>query len=205
MVGGTGFRLAIDGAVLPYLPALMCVPLIFSGMLFHQAVWLDAQGAAEWIAVGLAVYAVAQTSSMLISGMLVNRFSARWVVSTYALPAAIGIGIALMGSPEWTVLGYFAGAGFATGALFRLYAASPRRTLWQGNARRCTCNRAVRDPRVLGRLNDWVRTVDRCRLADGCAADGRHGADLRYLAHRHAGLVLIGSVSKPHPRRDAKT
>ncbi len=111
-------RLAIDRAVLPYLPALMCVPLIFSGMLFHQSVWLERQGAADWMAIGLAAYAVAQTAAMLVSGLLVDRFSARRVVSLYALPAALGIGLSLLGSPGWAILGYFAGAGFATGLYF---------------------------------------------------------------------------------------
>lgn len=111
-------RLAIDHAVLPYLPALMCVPLIFSGMLFHQSVWLDQRGAADWIAIGLAAYAIAQTTAMLISGVLVDRFSARRVVALYALPAALGMGVALVGSPDWTILGYFVGAGFATGLYF---------------------------------------------------------------------------------------
>ena len=110
--------LAIDRAVLPYLPALMCVPLIFSGMLFHQAVWLAQQGAADWIAIGLAAYAVAQTGAMLISGLLVDRFSARRVVALYALPAALGMVVSLLGTPDWTILGYFAGAGFATGLYF---------------------------------------------------------------------------------------
>lgn len=111
-------RLAIDRAVLPFLPALMCVPAIFSGMLFHQSVWLDGQGAIGWIAIGLAVYAVGQTGAMLISGILVDRFSARRVVAVYALPAALGMGFALLGLPDWSILGYFAGAGFATGLYF---------------------------------------------------------------------------------------
>lgn len=111
-------RLAIDRAVLPFLPALMCVPAIFSGMLFHQSVWLEQQGATGWIAIGLAVYAVSQTAAMLISGILVDRFSVRRVVAVYALPAALGMGIALIGSHEWSILGYFAGAGFATGLYF---------------------------------------------------------------------------------------
>ncbi len=29
-----------------------------------------------------------------------------------------GMGVALVGSPEWTILGYFVGAGFATGLYF---------------------------------------------------------------------------------------
>ncbi len=94
------------------------MPLIFSGMLFHQSVWLDQRGAADWIAVGLAAYAIAQTTAMLISGVLVDRFSARRVVALYALPAALGMGVALVGSPDWTILGYFVGAGFATGLYF---------------------------------------------------------------------------------------
>ena len=111
-------KLAIDRAVLPYLPALMCVPAIFSGMLFHQSVWLEQQGATGWIATGLAVYAVAQTGAMLMSGVLVERFSARRVVSVYAVPAALGMGLSLLGGPDWSILGYFAGAGFATGLYF---------------------------------------------------------------------------------------
>lgn len=112
-------RLVIDRRVLPFLPVLMCVPLIFSGVLFHQAVWLGERGnGAAWIGWGMGLYAVAQTSAMLMSGFLVERWTSVRVVGFHAVPAAIGMTIAALGPVEINILAYFLGGGFSTGLYF---------------------------------------------------------------------------------------
>ncbi|MEQ8445172.1 MAG: MFS transporter [Pelagibacterium sp.] len=105
----------LDRRILVFLPALMSAPLVFSGLLFHQSVWSQPRGGAEWLSLGLMAYAVAQMSAMFLAGYLAERFSVYRIVALHALPAAIGLAICTIWSAPWTLVVYLAGAGVATG------------------------------------------------------------------------------------------
>ncbi|UYQ72266.1 MFS transporter [Pelagibacterium flavum] len=105
----------LDRRILVFLPALMSAPLVFSGLLFHQSVWSQPRGGAEWLSLGLMAYAAAQMSAMFLAGYLAERFSVYRIVAFHALPAAIGLAICTVWSAPWTLVVYLAGAGVATG------------------------------------------------------------------------------------------
>lgn len=105
----------LDRRIVVFVPALMSAPLVFSGLLFHQSVWSQERGGPEWLSLGLMAYAAGQTGAMFAAGYLAERFSVTRVVALHALPAGLGLALCAISSAPWTLVGYLAGAGIATG------------------------------------------------------------------------------------------
>ncbi|MEZ5535566.1 MAG: MFS transporter [Thiolinea sp.] len=75
-----------------FLPALMTLPMLFTGFMFHQVHLVDEKGwsLAIWSSLYI-LYAITTTVMKLIAGLLVDRFGAIVLVSLMVLPLALGL------------------------------------------------------------------------------------------------------------------
>ena len=114
------------------LPTLMASPLIGTSALFHQAHIVEIKGwTLPQFANGFAFYAVLSVGFSMLFGVLVDRYSARFMLPFYLTPLAIGMVVLGLVDAPWAALfalgaiGASAGAGMAThGAMWaELYGA----------------------------------------------------------------------------------
>lgn len=85
------------------LPALFAAPCLGTGLFFHQVPLVEAKGwALSDFAAGFATYALSNVVFGLLSGRLIDRFSARWLFQFMLWPMAGGfLVIGLAGDPLW--------------------------------------------------------------------------------------------------------
>lgn len=75
-----------------FLPALMTMPMLFTGFIFHQVHLLDEKGWSLALWGGLYVlYALTNTVTKLVAGVLIDRFGAVVLVAIMSLPLAAGL------------------------------------------------------------------------------------------------------------------
>jgi len=75
-----------------FLPAIMCMPLLFTGFMFHQVHLVEEKGweLAMWGSLYV-LYALTSAGVKLISGVLIDRFGAVVLVAIMSLPLAAGL------------------------------------------------------------------------------------------------------------------
>nr|CAA6829202.1 MAG: Permeases of the major facilitator superfamily [uncultured Thiotrichaceae bacterium] len=75
-----------------FLPAIMCMPLLFTGFMFHQVHLAEVKGwsLAMWGSLYM-LYALTSAGTKLVSGVLIDRFGAIVMVAVMSLPLAVGL------------------------------------------------------------------------------------------------------------------
>lgn len=92
-----------------FLPALLAVPLLFTGFMFHQVHLATTKGWSLTLWGSLyVVYAIATSLTKILTGLLIDRYNAQMLVPVAIIP--LGVGLAILSSDNhWLV-----GAGFMT-------------------------------------------------------------------------------------------
>jgi len=87
------------------LPGLMAPPFIVTGIFIHQDFVIVSQGwTAAWFALCFVVYGVVHWLASIVSGVLVDRFSAVRLLPFYLLPMALGLFVLSLLSGQWVAL-----------------------------------------------------------------------------------------------------
>ena len=96
-----------DASFYLFLPALVAMPLLFTGFMFHQVHLVDAKGwdLSAWGSLYIA-YALVSTICKLAAGLLVDRFGAMRLVPLMCLPFGLGL-VALAMSNSFVAAGIF--------------------------------------------------------------------------------------------------
>ena len=85
-------------------PNSFVLSMITTAVFFYQVQFSQFKGwSPQWFATCFIAYAVANSASMLISGTLVDRFSARRIFPYYLLPFAIGLALVILFNDPWIV------------------------------------------------------------------------------------------------------
>ncbi|CAA6822893.1 MAG: MFS transporter [uncultured Thiotrichaceae bacterium] len=75
-----------------FLPALMTLPLLFTGFMFHQVHLVEEKGWSLAVWGGLYIlYALTTTVTKLVTGVLIDRFGAMVLVALLSLPLSVGL------------------------------------------------------------------------------------------------------------------
>ncbi|GAB1261585.1 MFS transporter [Aurantivibrio plasticivorans] len=108
------------------LPGLMAGPFIATGIFIHQNFLLDSKGwSAALFATCFIVYGVVHWVSSLVSGVLVDRFSAHRLLPYFLIPLVCALATILFGDGDWSAIVFMAllamsigGGSPITGALW---------------------------------------------------------------------------------------
>lgn len=85
-------------------PNSFILSMIATALLFYQVQLSQFKGwSPQWFATCFIAYAIANSASMLLSGTLVDRFSARRIFPYYLLPFALGLVLVILFSHAWIV------------------------------------------------------------------------------------------------------
>ena len=99
------------------LPIMLAAPFIITGLFFHQATLAVAQGwSLALLASAFVAFAMAQTASSLLTGVLIDRFGARRLLHVFLWPLGVGAILLLHVDTAWMAFAYMAMAGFSAGA-----------------------------------------------------------------------------------------
>ncbi|MBL6932182.1 MAG: MFS transporter [Rhodospirillales bacterium] len=100
------------------LPSFLALSFIGTGFFFHQVHLTESKGwSLSVFASFFVIYAISQTLSALLTGILVDRFDARKMMRFYLLPTVIGLGfIAFLDAP-WTGAAFMAFMGLSAGSV----------------------------------------------------------------------------------------
>lgn len=106
------------------LPALLTPAFVFTGLVIHQDHIAQAKGWSDGLmAAGFSTFAVTSALSLIVAGPIVDRFTARRLVSVYLAPLALGCLCLALGKADWTVPLFFGLIGCGTGFAVVLNAA----------------------------------------------------------------------------------
>ena len=116
-IGSTREDVLRDPRFYGILPVVLASPFIITGMFFHQVALADTQG---WplalLASAFIAFAVTQTGSSLLAGILIDRYGARNLMRFFLLPMAAGIGLLTLSDASWVPFVYLGLAGMTAGA-----------------------------------------------------------------------------------------
>jgi MFS family permease len=99
------------------LPIMLATPFIVTGLFFHQATLAMSQGwSLALLASAFIAFAVSQTASSLLTGVLVDRFGARKLLHFFLLPLGVGAIALGLTNVAWLAFAYMALAGLSAGA-----------------------------------------------------------------------------------------
>ncbi|MEM0986661.1 MAG: MFS transporter [Pseudomonadota bacterium] len=99
------------------LAGVLCPAFMMTGLFFHQLHLVEIKGwTPAHFALGFTAFAVTQVVSGLISGALVDRFSARVMLPVYLVPMALGLLLAAALSGPWVVFALMVLIGLTGGA-----------------------------------------------------------------------------------------
>ena len=100
------------------LPSFLATSFIYTGLFFHQVHLIESKGWSLSIFVGFfIVYAITQIFSALVTGLLVDRYSARSLMRFYLIPAVIGLGFIANFNALWAGAVFMALFGLSAGAV----------------------------------------------------------------------------------------
>jgi MFS family permease len=100
------------------LPSFLATSFIYTGLFFHQVHLIESKGWSLSIFVGFfIVYAITQIFSALVTGLLVDRYSARSLMRFYLIPAVIGLGFIANFNALWAGAAFMAFFGLSAGAV----------------------------------------------------------------------------------------
>lgn len=97
-------------------PGIFLLPMITTGLFFYQIALAEYKGwSTEWLAACFIGYAIGSSSSMLLSGPLVDRFTARRLFPYYLIPVSIGLALMVLFSHPWIAIAYMVLMGASVG------------------------------------------------------------------------------------------
>lgn len=99
-----------------WLPALLAMPLLFTGFMFHQVHLVEAK---QWPlplwGTLYIVYALTTSATKLLAGLLVDRFTATRMLPVMILPMAFALGLLAVSSHLAVAVGFMCLMGMAVG------------------------------------------------------------------------------------------
>lgn len=99
------------------LPVILAAPFIITGLFFHQAAVVAAM---QWplalLASAFVVFAICQVGSGLLTGLLIDRFTARRLMRFYLFPMGIACLLLWLHSSRWVAFVYMGLLGLSAGA-----------------------------------------------------------------------------------------
>ncbi|WP_162299990.1 MFS transporter [Kineobactrum sediminis] len=99
------------------LPVTLTAPFIITGLFFHQVAVAEAtRWSLTLLASAFSVYAILQVSGGLLTGFLIDRYSARRLMRFYLLPMGLGCLVLWWGESNWLVFAYMGLLGLSAGA-----------------------------------------------------------------------------------------
>jgi MFS family permease len=97
-------------------PGIFLLPMITTGLFFYQIALSEYKGwSAGWLAACFIGYAIGSSSFMILSGPLVDRFTARRLFPYYLIPVGIGLALMLFFSHPWIAIPYMVLMGASVG------------------------------------------------------------------------------------------
>ncbi len=97
-------------------PNAFILPMLSTGLFFYQITLADFKGwQTEWVALCFICFAVASSLSMVLAGVLVDRWKATKLFPYYFIPYAIGLFILASFDQAWIVPIYLTLLGITTG------------------------------------------------------------------------------------------
>ncbi len=97
-------------------PNAFVLPMLSTGLFFYQISMAEFKGwTAEWVALSFIFFAAASSLSMVLSGILVDRWKAARLFPYYFIPYAIGLFILASFDHPWIVPVYLTLLGITTG------------------------------------------------------------------------------------------
>ena len=100
------------------LPSFLAISFIFTGLFFHQVHLIESKGWNLSVFVGFfIVYAITQIFSALFTGLLVDRYTAKYMMRFYLIPALIGLSIIANFNALWSGAIFMAFFGLSAGAV----------------------------------------------------------------------------------------
>ena len=100
------------------LPSFLATSFIFTGLFFHQVHLIESKGWSLSIFVGFfIIYAIAQIFSAIVTGILVDRYTAKCMMRFYLIPAIIGLFIIANHSTLSAGAAFMAFFGLSAGAV----------------------------------------------------------------------------------------
>ena len=97
-------------------PGISLLPMITTGLFFYQIALAEYKGwSPEWLAACFIGYAIGSSSSMLLSGPLVDRFTARRLFPYFLIPVSIGLALMLFFNHAWIAIAYMVLMGSSVG------------------------------------------------------------------------------------------
>ena len=98
------------------MPALLALPLLFTGFMFHQVHLVEFKGWSLTLWGSLYIlYAVTTTVAKLMAGVLIDRFTATRMLSSMALPLALGLVLLASSDHTGVAFGFMFLLGIAVG------------------------------------------------------------------------------------------
>lgn len=98
------------------LPAMLAAPFILTGVVFHQAALIAAQGwSATGFAAGFTAHALTGIAATLLAGPWLDRRGARGLVPLIVLPMALGLACLLLDGGLWLGWLFLAFSGITAG------------------------------------------------------------------------------------------
>jgi MFS family permease len=116
--GWTRAQVLKDVRFYALLPSFLATSFIFTGLFFHQIHLIESKGWSISIFVGFfIVYATTQIFSALMTGLLVDRYNAKCMMSFYLIPAIIGLSFIVSFDAQWAGAAFMAFFGLSAGAV----------------------------------------------------------------------------------------
>lgn len=105
-----------DKGFLQLMPSALILSLTNTAVLFNQLLIVDARGwNPAWYSMVFAGYAMAKLVFGVVSGPLIDRFSATKLFIIHHLPIIVGLALFGMSRAPWTAVVYLLAAGFSLG------------------------------------------------------------------------------------------
>lgn len=97
-------------------PLMVATPFTLTALIFHQG-WIAEQSGMTLalFAASFVAFALAQVPGSVLAGPLVDRFSARKLLSFHLLPGIVGIALLALTGAAWAVVAYMALTGLSNG------------------------------------------------------------------------------------------
>ncbi len=107
-------------------PAMLAPSFVFTGLIFHQVALVEAKGWDMTVWAGsYLVFALASFSAVMVSGPLIDRFSARRLLKFALSPLALSCAVLWAGTGPWTIPLFMVFMGLSAGFIHILLG-----TLW---------------------------------------------------------------------------
>lgn len=97
-------------------PNVFLLPMVTTAFFFYQVPLAESKGwPVEWIAMAFTGFALASSTSMVVSGWMIDRFSARKLFPFYLLPLLLALLLLRYFPGKWVAFGYLILTGIAVG------------------------------------------------------------------------------------------